>query len=187
MLGSNNRSDNGRHTARARPQVKTVIGFDLARSTGWAVFRGDKLLEYGVLKIARNKHRESVSKFFDLFLRYAPDEVAIEHIRFAKFADALSSYSRVRTLLEMAIETDGRLSTIHEVTPTGLKKWVTEYGRASKADMCRTAREWYGVDLWAVEETAPDGRIEAQRGREEDMADAIWVAAWCSQVALAGQ
>lgn len=155
-----------------------TLGFDLATSTGWAVFDDTELGAYGVIKLKRDHHRQSINMFVRLLEAHKPDRVAIEHIPFSQRANALASYSRVRTLLEIAMEEEGYAYTaINTATPSEIKKWATGNGRAPKALMCSAVREWYALDLWAVDETPPDNRTKAQRKREEDMADAIWVAA----------
>lgn len=163
--------------------MRKTLGFDLAKTTGWSVFRNKKLSSYGIIKLDKNHHRQAINTFLRLLEKYKPDVIVVEHISFSPRARALASYSRIRTVLEVALEETGYdYADIRDVTPTELKKFATESGKASKADMCQAARKRFRVDLWAQDETPPDDRKKAQRKREEDMADGIWVGCWGSQL-----
>ncbi len=155
-----------------------VCGLDLAQSTGWSLFVGESLDSYGLLKLPKSKGPPAnLEALVELLQRLKPDRVAVEHIPFVTFPEAHATHWRLRTLLSLAVAEVG----LPEPEPVGaskLKRWATGTGKASKAAMVGAARDAYGVDLWAAGEIEGDCAPKAQRKREEDQADAIWVGAW---------
>ena len=145
---------------------------------GWAVFDGDTLVEHGVLSLKRGRPAECAERIASLVDTWTPDEVAVERVDFAAFTGAHAGHWRIRTLVEFVLDDRGMFSSIVEVNTTKLKRYATGRGNANKAEMCRAARERYGVELYARGEVEDDTLPKAQRSREEDQADAIFVAAW---------
>ncbi|MAF30564.1 MAG: hypothetical protein CL819_15360 [Croceicoccus sp.] len=163
-----------------------ILAFDVAQSCGWAAFDSGTLKAYGAIRLAKADPLINLEKLRGLFDGWATREgeanhmltglggVFVEGVAFSRFRDAHASYWRVRTLIEIVAAEHG-CYPVTEVNTSTLKKWATNNGRASKAEMCAAARERFSVDLYARTDDVKKGS-KAQ----EDQADAILVGAWAN-------
>lgn len=159
---------------------RLALGLDLGQSLGWSVFHGSELVAFGVRPLKRWQPVRAVQTLAGLVTAWSPDVVAIESVNFAVTVGAHAGHWRVRTLAELALDQLEQLDRLVEIDATSLKRFATGRGNAPKALVCAAARARFGVDLWARGELEEDHVSKAERGRQEDQADALFVGAWAA-------
>lgn len=142
------------------------LGLDLANRTGWAVADGNKIIASGVRDFSLKKdHHPGLrgKEFYNFLVKdigYV-DEIYYEKIMFTggntrdgagnwrpgMSADGRELYHGLVMIMNM-FAAEFHIPTIG-IHPSTLKKAFAGHGRAEKADMCRTAREygWTGGTL----------------------------------------
>lgn len=161
-----------------------VVGFDIALITGYGVVEryGEDYytVDHGIVRVrgkdGPGRYASAYSLYEGLLREHRPNLVCAELVNFGKFRLAYKSFCGLRSVLLLACAQCGVPYT--EVSTSTLKEYWTGHGRASKAEMCATARDLTGIPLWSKEED-PGADVG-----DEDQADAIAVAHWGAEHAL---
>ena len=149
-----------------------VCGFGLIEASGRAQARA---LDYGVVKTEvdaplPSRLKELYDSLVQVLEETHPEVVAVEKLFFSKNITTGIAVAEARGIILLAAEQKGL--PVYEYTPNEIKKSLTGYGAAAKAQIQEMVRVHLGL------ETKP---------RPDDAADALAVAITCSFLYELGQ
>ena len=125
--------------------TRKILALDLAKNTGWAMYDDRDGLCSGVWKF-RGSPGARWTTLYSRIIDKDPDVIVYEESGNWRGNSAVRCYHGWLTAVEMAAELLG--AYVVGLHANSLKKWSTGDGRATKAEMIRTANEqWPGVDI----------------------------------------
>jgi Holliday junction resolvasome RuvABC endonuclease subunit len=129
----------------------TIIAFDCATKTGWAIIKDGKVFESGVQDFAKRRGESNGL----MFLRFRSWLVAIEaNLDSVEIMAYEAAHHRGGAATEICVNLTGRIQEAAQevgaecasVPTTTLKKWATGHGKAEKSDMMKIAAKHLGRD-----------------------------------------
>ena len=132
-------------------------GFGLIETTGWS---SAKALDYGVITTTvdaplPSRLKELYESLILLFKEIKPEVVSVEKLFFAKNITTGIAVAEARGLVLLVAEQNG--VPVYEYTPNEIKKSLTGYGAATKAQI----EEMVRVHLNLKEKPKPDDAADA--------------------------
>ncbi|MBQ3353120.1 crossover junction endodeoxyribonuclease RuvC [Candidatus Saccharibacteria bacterium] len=142
-----------------------ICGFGLIECSTRA---NAKALDYGVVKTTvdaplPSRLKELYDSLAEVFEETKPDLVAVEKLFFSKNITTGIAVAEARGIVLLVAEQKGL--TVYEYSPNEIKKSLTGYGSATKAQMEEMARVHLGLE---------------KKPKPDDAADALAVAITCS-------
>lgn len=155
-----------------------VLAFDVATSTGYAVIKGNKVVDYGVIKLKqKDSHRERLQQLrkevVSLLKKHKPSSVALETIYVPNMRTkggrgnpkTSALLNRMRGVVMESIPLDIELLDVINMVA---KKEVIGSGKKTKEE----------VFQWAVDSYKLNG-LEFKK--HNDITDAILLATWAAK------
>ena len=126
-----------------------------------------KVLDYGVVKTTvdaplPSRLKELYDSLVEVFSQTKPDMVAVEKLFFSKNITTGIAVAEARGIVLLVAEQNGL--PVYEYSPNAIKKCLTGYGSATKAQMQEMARIHLGLK---------------EKPRPDDAADALAIAVTC--------
>ena len=149
-----------------------ICGFGLIEATGRA---GAKALDYGVVTTTvdaplPSRLKELYDSLAQVLEETKPEVVAVEKLFFSKNITTGIAVAEARGIILLAAEQKGL--PVYEYTPNEIKKSLTGYGAAAKAQIQEMVRVHLGLE---------------KKPKPDDAADALAVAITCSFLYELGQ
>ena len=141
-----------------------ICGFGLIETTSRA---GARALDYGVVKTVVDaplptRLKELYDSLLEVFDETKPDMVAVEKLFFSKNVTTGIAVAEARGIVLLVAEQRGL--PVYEYSPNEIKKSLTGYGSAAKAQMQEMVRVHLGLE---------------QKPKPDDAADALAAAITC--------
>ncbi|MBR3172690.1 crossover junction endodeoxyribonuclease RuvC [Candidatus Saccharibacteria bacterium] len=149
-----------------------ICGFGLIEAKGRA---SAKALDYGAVTTTvdaplPSRLKELYDSLCEVFEQTKPEMVAVEKLFFSKNITTGIAVAEARGMVLLVAEQNGL--PVYEYTPNEIKKCLTGYGSAAKAQIQEMVRVHLGMD---------------KKPRPDDAADALAVAITCSFLYELGQ
>ena len=155
-----------------------TMGIDQSfTSTGLVILDGKNLIHYEV--IHSSKDREIVGRLQQIYQRilkltihFKPDHIIIEGLGFGARGNATRDLGGLFYCIQDRLIHDLNFDSIHTVAPTSLKKFATNFGKASKQQMLEALPEDISM-VFTHHYKKTKGLM--------DLVDGYWLAEWGQQ------